>query len=56
MFNDRILFVGKLMPTKEYIIVTVGGSDFGPTHYGLGEVSIRDDNGTIVKIHIHKAP
>ena len=37
-FNDLSLFVGKLTPTKEYNIVTVGGSDFRSTHYGPGEI------------------
>ena len=43
------------MPTKEHSVVTVGGSDHRPTHYGPGKISIRDNNGAIVTIPIPRA-
>ena len=54
-FNGISLFFGKLTPTKEHIIVTLGGSGFRPTHGGPCEVS-SDDNGTIFNIPIPKVP
>ena len=55
VLNNKTLFIDKLVHTQEYSLVTVGGSDHKPTHYGPAEISVRNDNGDIVTIPIPKA-
>ena len=52
VFNDKRLFVGYLKRPNQHRIVTVGGSNYKPTHIGSGEVSVRDNYVSIVTIPI----
>ena len=55
MFNTKHLFIGPLILTNEYSIVTVDRSDHRLTHYGLVEVTVWDNTDKIWKISIEKA-
>ena len=55
VLNNKSLFVGELIPTSAYSLVTVGGCDHRPTHYGPAVLTVRNDDDTVVKIPIPKA-
>ena len=53
--NDKSLFVGELIPIPAYSLVTVGGCDHRPTHYGPAALTARNDDDVVVKIPTPKA-
>ena len=55
VFNDKSLFVGKIIPKNQHSIVTVGGSNYEPTHVGSSEVSVLDNDGSILTVTILRA-
>jgi len=55
VLNNKSLFVGELILTSAYSLVTVGGCDHRPTHYGPAVLTMRNDDDTVVKIPIPKA-
>ena len=55
VFNDKILFVGELISSNKHSIVTVGGSNYEPTHVGSSEASVRDNDGRILTVTISRA-
>ena len=46
---------GKLTPTQEHSVATVGGTDYEPTHYGMAEISVKNNEGNITTIPIPRA-
>ena len=55
VLNDRSLFFGELVSTNKHSLTMVGGADRRPIHYGVAQISFRNDERNIFKTQLDKA-
>ena len=53
--NDTSLFVGKLTKISDYRIITIGRTNYKPTHIGTTKLLIKDDDSNISVLTILRA-